>query len=117
MRLLDIVCKELGVEIGEGWFGNDGERYTIDKNGNLHSGGMGKWEDIVSGTLIPKWKPEIGEEYFAPRLTRREDTRYSFIRWEADEADSWYWEHNLVCKTKEKAIELATKMIKRNQEG
>lgn len=35
MSLLDILCKQIGVEIGEVWKGNDGHYYKIDEEGYL----------------------------------------------------------------------------------
>lgn len=54
------------------------------------------------------WVPDLREEYYTPRIT-------CTCKWEADiwlesENDLYRLQHNLVCKTKEEASELAEKM-------
>lgn len=125
MDLLEMICKELGVEIGEKWEGNDGYKYRISKNGKIFvydkrgfytgSCGFGRWESVFNGDLKPKWKPKWKEEYYVPDLLIKDlyDVRY----WTGSEFGKQTLERNLAFKTKEEAINCAISMIELAKHG
>ena len=119
MSLLNVMCKELGVEVGEEWLGNDGDKYKITKNGELQCWFNvarvwntldNEWyRRLLTGELKPVWKPMIGTVYYVPRIS---DTfRYDFYRWKDNDVDNWFLRNNLIFKTEEEAIEFTNKML------
>lgn len=64
------------------------------------------WEDSL---VVKRWKPEVGEEYYVPDLlTKRLYDSYNYCD---DEYNEMRLGLNLICKTKEEALEKAKKMI------
>ena len=120
MNLLEKICKELGVEIGETWESNDGYEYKINEYGEiwewdkLHD----EWiqstftlRDVVIGELRPVWKPKDGEMYYTPRFTHDQNHRYCADVWRNGKWDNWAYDNKLIFKTKEEAINCAHEMI------
>ena len=121
--MLNLICKELGVEIGEEWLGNDGHTYKIDENGDISmevSGNgcvdclawsevSGLWGDLVVGELKPVSKPKAGEVYYIPAVDELD--KYIDFTWADCDDDEVNHRRGLVFKTKEEAIECANKML------
>lgn len=69
-------------------------------------------EDILVGRakVIPlSWKPEKNEIYYTPSISNT--VGYNHFHWVEDDMDIRYYNSGLVCKTRERAIELAQKML------
>lgn len=120
MKLIDKVCEELGVNIGEVWRGGDGFLYkiradglveTFDSDGSYLDASTIYWEDILTGLLKPRWKPKTGEEYYVPDMRAIEDLRYYNYTWYDDDHDEFFFDRNIAFKTKEEAIECANYML------
>jgi len=60
--------------------------------------------------IDPKWKPEMDEMYFFPTLDE-ETPKFDSLIWGDSPWDNARLAHNIVCPTKELAIELADRMI------
>lgn len=122
MKLLEKICEELGVKVGEEWRGNDGFLYKIKKDGLIEaSNTSGKfiktstiyWEDILTGLLKPVWIPKQGEKYYVPFInTLNKNCMWNGELWGIDKIyDEIMLERNLVFKNKEDAIKIAEKML------
>ena len=120
MKLIDKVCEELGVNIGEVWRGDDGFLYSIradglvetfDADGGYLYANTRHWEDILTGLLKPRWKPKEGELYYVPKIHPDEVFRYDPFTWENTRFDEWHYENNTAFKDKLEAIECANKMM------
>ena len=121
--MLEMICKELGVEVGEEWLGDDGYEHQISKKGTLRTyirqGASVErceisnelWLDIVVGELKPVWKPQKGDKYYIPYIDAIEEERYNFLYWKDEDTDNWYRHNDLMFKTKEEAIERANEML------
>lgn len=120
--MLEMICEELGVELGEEWLGNDGFGYIIKSDGDITirdtddvykkviPGGI--YESIIKGKLIPVWKPDFGDEYFYPGIDFIDaNARYNTTTWTEHPKDIWRFNNGLVFKTKEEAIEATNRMI------
>ena len=64
MKLLNMLCKQIGVEIEEVWKGNDGHYYKIDEEGYLLTSCADE-----SGTSEYMWE---AVSFSIPRLLRGE---------------------------------------------
>lgn len=117
--MLELICKELGVEIGEEWKNDVGDTYKIDRDGLFYKYSIGDWEEVSSfdymkllkGVLKPIWKPKKGEEYYVPDIMSIKDLRYYNYTWFDDDIDEFYFSKNIVFKTKEEAIECTNYML------
>lgn len=118
MNLLDLICKELGVEVGEEWLGSDGYYYHINEYGQVRiwSDEYDEWTEsyynlghVINGDLKPRWKPVKDEGYYYPRIDFRQG--YAYTTWEGDLQDIYRVTNNLVFKTKKEAVEVADKML------
>lgn len=118
MSLVEKLCKELGVEIGEEWKATDGKHYYIDSRGYL----VNKTEEghiytdwierVLSGELEPTdptWEPKHGDSYFIPTLS--EEDKYAGFVWMDMERDIKNRKKNIVFKTKEEAINMTEKIL------
>ena len=125
MSLLEMICKELGVEVGEKWLGDDGYEHQISKKGTLRTyiqqGASVErceisnelWLDIVAGELKPVWEPQKGEMYCLPDPTSLFDGYgYGKRVYSNSEKDKWALKNKLMFRTKQEAIECANKMLK-----
>ena len=56
-----------------------------------------------------KWIPKVGEKYYTPDY--HWEGLYSEGVWDNGVNDNWFWERNLVLKTREAAVEVANKML------
>lgn len=117
MSLVEKLCKELGVEVGEKWIGNDNKEYAIRPNGQLLNFkensidiGLDCIERVLRGELKPIWKPKLGETYYVPSITMED--KYIALTWTETEGDKRNQERGAVFKTKEEAIEMGNKMLK-----
>lgn len=127
MILVEKLCKELGVKVGEKWIGNDGKAYTISKTGKIFKynddgfcigSGYGEWEKIFTGSLRPKWKPKVGDTYYVPYLDFIDEGQYYNVRtWNNTKYGRVMLQYNLVFRTKEEATEATSKMLKSLREG
>lgn len=122
MNYIPQVAKMLGVEIGERFT----VKYTKRKIGTsfyFAEDGLHNEEssDVYSMTLagilygkyeIKKlpWKPNLNEMYYVPYINGA-ITNYTKSVWKNDEIDLLRYNANLVCRTKEEAIEKAKKML------
>lgn len=69
-------------------------------------------EDILAGRakVTPlSWKPEKDEVYYIPSISNA--VGYNNFYWFGDDTDINHYNLGLVCKTKERAIELSQKML------
>ena len=131
MSLLEMICKELGVEVGEKWLGDDGYEHQISKKGTLRTyiqqGASVErceisnelWLDIVAGELKPVWEPQKGETYYTPYINALNHSEvYIPETWGKDR---WYdqvmWARCMVFKTKQEAINCANEMIMLAKQG
>lgn len=124
MSLLEKLCKEIGVEVGEEWLGNDGKTYIIEKESiieyyepvnynNSDSEDYASWvlsgyevyADILQGRLKPTTKPKKEEIYYIPDITTPK--LYHAMMWMDVEEDIEFYEKGLVFKTKEEAANMA----------
>lgn len=125
MILLEKICEELGVDIGERWTGSDGYDYKITEEGLIgfyyptsdneenFDADTELWVNIILGELRPKWRPEVGQTYYIPYIHSKEEERQLNYIWEdGRRTDKFLWDNNLVFKTKEEAIEATNKMLK-----
>ena len=126
MRLLEKICKELGVEVGEEWLGSNGYYYTITKESDIKvrdpedkepSGeSLVYWDDILTDKVKPVWKPKKGEEYYVPDIKSIKDLRFYNYTWFDDEADEFFFSKKIVFKTKEEAIECTNRILETTKE-
>ena len=118
--MLELMCKELGIEIGEEWLGSDTNTYKITTNGHLERLENGifcirdyMFQDLLTGKLKPVWKPKAGEIYYIPDIPwENEGDRYSYAVWLNDSIDQFRFKNNLVFRTKEEAIARANEILK-----
>lgn len=75
----------------------------------LHEVGK-DWNPETMKIVKYKWMPKIDEKYYIPDLS--DDNLYLSYKWAGDYADRKYFNKGLVFKTKEKAIEVAKKLLK-----
>lgn len=132
MYLLEKICKEIGVEVGEEWIGvgelhkpikckienntlwiyhkhafEEDDKYTWKEAGSA------VYEALLKGRLKPAWKPKNGETYYFPYIHSKEEERYVPFTWEKGcKIDKFRWDNNLVFKTEEDAVKATNKMIK-----
>lgn len=121
MSLLEVICKELGVEIGENWLGNDGFYYCINPDGQIDELNKDKelldygyefWEIILLEKLKPVWKPKKDEIYYVPTIDWGFDELWNYWRFDSShEICRYHEDKGMICKTKEEAIEMANKML------
>lgn len=119
--MLELICDKIGVELGDSWSGDNGKRYMINEYGQVRvwNNEYAEWIEsyynlghIITGELNPKWITKVDEVYYIPNInSRREYLRYDTRVWENDEHDEFYYNNNLVFRTKDEAIECANKMI------
>lgn len=119
MNLLEKICKELGVEIGEKWLASDGYYYHISEigeigvfntNDEILSHGYMYWEDIFNGLVRPIWKPITGGYYWTVEFDEI-DKVYKYS-WHNSDVEQMLLKRGLVFKTKEEAMNVANKMLK-----
>lgn len=122
--VLEIICKELGVTVGEEWTGNDGHEYMITDFGQIK-----KWNDeneewieafynlghLVAKELKPVWKPKEREEYWVPDIYS--DSLCTTFGWVESEVDKLWQKRKIIFKTKEEATSCAEKMLDVIKEG
>ena len=60
---------------------------------------------------MTKWKPEVGETYYIPDMFFEEKEDILAYIWSDSELDYRKYEASIVCRTKEEAIELSSKML------
>lgn len=60
---------------------------------------------------MTKWKPEIGETYYIPDMFCEGKEDILAYIWSDSELDYRKYEAGIVCRTKEEAIELSSKML------
>ena len=119
MSLLEKLCKELGVEVGEEWKNDVGDTYKITDKGLYYKWTPTGWDEcdrhdynrLLTGKLKPVWKPKVGDRYYYPFFIADESERYVFTCWGDTDGDKWYRDNDLMFKTKEEAIECANKML------
>lgn len=118
MDLLEMICKELGVEVGDSWAGDAEKQYKINKYGQVRvwNEEYGEWIEsyynlghVINGDLKPKWKPKEGEKYYYPEIAY--NTQYGVSYWKNGTVDNLRLMRGIVFKTAEEAIECATNMI------
>ena len=120
MKWLESLCRELDVEINEEWLGTDSEFYMLKRDGRLlvKNQKMNTWSmasglaymRVLNGDLAEQWYPEIGKPVYLPAPVEKD--RYIKKIWENSKLDRENSDKGLVFKTKEKAIEMANKMLK-----
>lgn len=123
MRLIEMICEELGVEVGEEWAGNDGNHYILAKEGYLYifniyedryiPAPIIKYTELLRGELKPTWKPKQGEKYYVPSISAtNKDYMWNDELWGIDKIyDETMLKRNLVFKNKEDAINTACRML------
>lgn len=111
--MLDSICKQLGIEFGVEWAGDDYNGYKVDKDGNLFIKDSSEdvwmyynegWPNLVSGKLKPVWKPKNGDIYYTPTIQYLND-KYTLEMWTGDMIDFHRLENKLVFKTEKEAID------------
>ena len=115
-----MMCKELGIEIGEEWGANDTNTYKITTNGHLERLENDifcirdyMFQDLLTGKLKPVWKPKAGEIYYIPDIPwENEGDRCFYGTWANDEEDVYRLENNLVFRTRNEAIARANEILK-----
>lgn len=124
INLLEKICNELGVEIGEVWRGNDGSEYKITQNGvliyieynsnpTIEINYFEKIDDIsrvLIGQLKPVWKPKDHEVYYT--ISFFDEDPAELLEWGDRGWERGLLKRGLVFKTKEEAIACAEKMLK-----
>lgn len=118
----------LGVELGETF------KIVDDKNGKYHdyyrlteekgievSDDNANWEMAIAGVLkrllmgdariikLP-WKPSHGDEYWTP-IVNQVAASTLWSKWSNSDNDNYRYEHGLICRTKEEAVELTEKLL------
>lgn len=125
--LLEKICKELGVEVGEEWTGvgvhQNPPKYKIQDNTLWiyhrfnFKGGKYSWKEasmadyvsLIKGEIKPIWEPEIGEYYWTVDFIE-EDKVYEYM-WYDNETENRLLKRGLIFKTKEEAMKVANKML------
>ena len=121
--MLELICKELGVEVGEEFTakpsGEDEQRFRLDKIHGLqaYNGAIETWvgtssnvmHDLIRGKLKPIWKPMHGEDFFVSDVT--EENLYRLRVWGGFADEKTLWERGLVFRHRKEAIEAANKML------
>lgn len=117
--MLEMICEELGVEVGEEWTGNDGFRYIIKSDGDItirDTDNVYKkvipgeiYESIIKGKLKPVWKPGKRDKYYIVEFANEE--LFAEEYWTNAYYDNELYNKGLIFKTKEEAIESANKML------
>lgn len=113
MNLIETICKELGVAIGETWESIDGNSYCILSDGSITAGGSNRgynyWEDIFKGLVRPKWRPSVGDIFYVPTLSAQ---GYNYFYWDGTtNIDIWYYDNNMVFKTNEEAVKFSNRLL------
>ena len=124
MSLVEKLCKEIGVEIGEEWKATDWNTYWIDPEGTLYmveySGIFNQHRHftekniskILSGEIRPvepAWEPKFGKKYYVPSISMED--KYISLTWTDTEGDRRNQERGAVFKTKEEAINMTEKIL------
>lgn len=123
------VAKLLGVELDEVFFVKEYQDYPkypktylkFTENGLENSVDLTSWtkttswmwEQLITGALkinkLP-WKPSRGDEYWTPIINQvAASTLWS--KWSNSDNDRYRYEHCLICRTKEEAVELTEKLL------
>lgn len=74
---------------------------------------------LLNGDFILRklsWKPEVNQEYYTPYIGKCDKFYNSWV-WKDTVADMDRYEHGLVCKTSEKATELAKDIRRKVKEA
>ena len=107
---------KLGVEAGEEWRGNDGEKYKITETGEFIRIDETNWFNVddwiprlLTGKLKPIWEPKEDEFYYIPNIY--EEKKFTRYKWINDIEDNKYARFNIVFKTKEEAITCTEKIL------
>lgn len=123
------VAKLLGVELDEVFFVKEHQDYPkypktylkFTENGLENSVDLTSWtktaswmwEQLITGAFkinkLP-WKPSHGDKYWIPVISHVEMSAL-WVRWTNSDNDNYRYEHGLICRTKEKAIELTEKLL------
>lgn len=120
------VAEMLGLKLGETFriIKDNDERiryFRLTEEGIIVSQDRVRWsddtttlvlEDILAGrakVVALSWKPEMNEIYYTPSISNT--IGYNNFHWEGDDMDIRYYNSGLVCKTRERATELAQKML------
>lgn len=126
MDLVEMICKELDIELGEEWVGSDGETYRVNDGGcinklvSISTGVISEtWEPcqdiiykkILIGELRPIYRPKEGDMPWVVDLDIEEKVKC--VMWIDDsiQYDRWL-ERGMVFKTKEEAKEKANEILK-----
>lgn len=130
MSLLNLICKEFNVKIGEEWLGIDGYSYRILEDSIQYRGNSGwsskEWIDIPSkdykrlliGEIKPKWMqhiPQVGDGYYRVDIT--DEKPYYLATWTNGEADRFWLERGLVFKNEKDAKYMAQKLLEVAKQG
>ena len=119
MKLIDKICKELEVKIGEVWRGGDGFLYKIradglieafDSSGSYLDASTIYWEDIFTGLLKPIWKPKLSQVVYVPNILEEECLCTELI-WNNDYKKMLWFERGLIFEKENEAIECANKIL------
>lgn len=129
MKPLEILCKELGVEVGESWKADGVHEYPktygildntlwiwvqYEEEGIGHCGewveaSMADYVAFIKGELRPIWKPKLGTTYYIPDI---------FVkglciaeRWDNLDKDYMYLKRGLVFETEEDAVIMANQIL------
>ena len=119
--MLNLICEQLGIVIGEEWLGDNGKTYMINNFGALWETGnpnlsgediQSNWMLLLTGKLKPVWQPKEYDVYYMPDVHwKNEDDRWLEVIWRNDSIDQYRFQNNLVFRNKEGAIEAANEIL------
>ncbi len=122
------IAKMFGVELGEPFKITDNthddyqryHRFTENAGIEISDDGV-EWK--TAGTVILKyllmgvvgivklpWKPSHGDEYWTP-IVNQVAASTLWSKWSNSDNDRYRYEHGLICRTKEEAVELTEKLL------
>ncbi len=69
------------------------------------------WVQCLPGSVASKRpkKPKVGDVYYVPDITNTNNC--NAFRYSGDKYDTFYLNNNIMCKTKEEAIDLSKKLL------
>lgn len=120
-------AKILGVELGEVFsikhdegvyncyfrFTENGLERSPDGVNNWDSAWTSYYHNLLTGreVIVKYWKPKIYDEYYIPSFAFDPDNRYTNFIWNGGDIDHFWLTNGLICKTKEKAINMTGKLL------